>query len=148
MTKSNLGKERIYLASCTCISQSIIEGSQGRNLRQNLEAGIEEESMEECFLLICSPWFAQCAFSWSPGLQHLLRDCITHRGSGHFTSVISQNSTPWTCSQTSLMGGIFQIKIPSTRVCLGLCQVNQQPSKKQPAQGARLGCCKVHSTIP
>jgi hypothetical protein len=29
---------------------------------QNLEAGADEEAMEECCLLACSPWLAQPAF--------------------------------------------------------------------------------------
>ena len=49
MTKSNLWREGFILCY-TFRLQSIVEGSQGRNL----ETGTEAETMEECCLLTCS----------------------------------------------------------------------------------------------
>ena len=41
----------------------------GQELKQgrNLETGANTETVEGCFLLACSPWFAQPAFIWNPG---------------------------------------------------------------------------------
>ena len=40
----------------------IIQGSQGRNSKQEIGAGAGTEDTEECCLLTCSSWLAQSAF--------------------------------------------------------------------------------------
>ena len=55
VTESNLGEERVY-ETYTSTSQSITEGSLGKNSLGNLEAVTEAEDMEEHYLLACSSW--------------------------------------------------------------------------------------------
>lgn len=51
--KKQFGEKRVYL-----ILQSMIQGTQDRNL----EAGVDAEAMKECYLLVCFAEFAQPAF--------------------------------------------------------------------------------------
>jgi hypothetical protein len=53
MTSTILREERVNLAY-VFQSQSIIEGSQGRNLK----IGTEAETIEEYSFLSCSPWLS------------------------------------------------------------------------------------------
>lgn len=52
--KSNL-ERRVYLAHIF-MSQSVTEGSQGRESSRNLEMGTEQETTKEGCLLACSLW--------------------------------------------------------------------------------------------
>ena len=63
MIKSNLGSKGFTLSS-TSTSQYIIEGSLGRNMESETEA----EAMGKQYLLTCSYWLAQSAFSYYQGL--------------------------------------------------------------------------------
>jgi hypothetical protein len=53
MTKKQVGKERVYLAS---ITKEVRTGTQAGQ-----EAGADAEAMEGCSLLACLPWLAQPA---------------------------------------------------------------------------------------
>lgn len=54
-----MGEDRVYFSL-----QSIMKGSQGRNM----EAGGDAEATEEQHLLACLPQLAQPAFVYNPGM--------------------------------------------------------------------------------
>lgn len=62
MTRSIFGEECVYF-SYTSASQTIIEGSEGKNSSRNLETGTEAQTMEECGLLPCFPYYSACSYT-------------------------------------------------------------------------------------
>jgi hypothetical protein len=62
MTKSKLGRKGFIQLTFPHCCSSPKEVRIGTHIDRNLEAGVNEEAMEECCLLACFPWLAQQAF--------------------------------------------------------------------------------------
>ena len=86
----------LFLLSGYCLS---LKETKGRNL----EAGTEEEAIEE---LACSLWLAQLA---GPSAQSL---CTSHTVLGLPTLVVKQVNKPQTCSQANLTEAVPQVWYP------------------------------------
>ena len=91
-----------------------------------MKAGTEEEAVEACCLLACSPWLAQTAFLRHLGPLPTGQHCLWWAGLSH------SGHLPRTCPPDAGQAywSIFSIMISSFQICLGLCQVN----KNKPAQ--------------
>jgi len=59
MTKKQVGEERVIQLTLPHCCSSPKEVRTGTHTGQ--EAGADAEAVEGCFLLACSPWFAQLA---------------------------------------------------------------------------------------
>lgn len=90
MTKSNL-RSKGFTLSYTSTSQSIIEGSLGRNVESETEA----EAMEKLYLLTCFYWFAQSSFLYYQGLP--AQDDSILNGLGPQLSMSYQENALQTC---------------------------------------------------
>lgn len=87
MIKEQLGEERVYPTYASW-SQSIIEGSQGRNSMWKLEA----ETTEECCLLALVSGLLSCLVYTTQA--HLPKDGLTRNGVGHPKSFSKQENVP------------------------------------------------------
>lgn len=119
-----LGKERLYYFTLL---------SQGRNSRQEWEAGTETEAMEECFFLACSPWLAQADFLYNSG--SLSRGGTTHNGLSSLTPIINRENTLQTCLQASLMKADPHLRFSGDS---SLCQVDKRINKNNMLLGGRV----------
>ena len=89
----------------------------------NLEIGTEVHAMKEWGLLTCSSWLAQLAFLELPGPSICLG--MTLATVGPPISIINQDYTTQPCLQGQSYEAIFSTKIPSSQICLSLCQVDR-----------------------
>lgn len=111
--------------SCSAGRQSITEGCQGRTSsrtgRQELKQGIWR-TVAYC----CSSWLAQPDFleHSEPPAQGWHEWQLA--GSAHINHY--QENRAQTCLQDILIGGIFSIKIPSTKICIRSCQADKTTS--------------------
>ena len=60
--QSNLGKKMFPWFMLPYHCSSLKEVRTGTKWGRNLEAGVDAEAMEGCYLLACSSWLAQTAF--------------------------------------------------------------------------------------
>jgi hypothetical protein len=108
------------------LQQSPLERSLGRNSRQKLE-------WEKWSRSHGGRWLTGLLLSWLNLLSYaaqnqLLRGGITHSRLGLLTWIIKQDNTSidlTTRLQGNLVSSVFSIKIPTSKICLGLCQVDQ-----------------------
>lgn len=88
-TWRNMGN-KVLISSCS--SQSFLKRRQGKNSKQDMEAGTEAEATEEHCLLACSPWLAQIVYYATQ--DYFPTGDTIHSGLGAPTSVINQENTP------------------------------------------------------
>ena len=69
-----------------------VHGPSWRDVKAGTQAGTEVESMEECFLLDCSPTHAQFDFLYISGRS--ARDDTVHSVVGPSTSLIRSTGLP------------------------------------------------------
>lgn len=103
MTKNNLRRKVFYLR--TLRSYFNMEGSQGRNSRQELKS---EATEEHCFLLTCSFRLVWPAFLYHPRPTAQRWPCPVS-GALPYQSLLKKMSTD------QLYKDIFSIKIPSSQ---------------------------------
>jgi hypothetical protein len=112
LTKGNLGREE-FISAHSSTSVSITEGSQSKNSNRvvTLEVGADAEGTDECCKLARSSWLAQPAFLQQPGPPN--------QGVAPPTvgwALPHQENSPQAYLQASLVGGIFSIEVPSSKI--------------------------------
>jgi hypothetical protein len=88
------------------------------------------DALEKCFLLVCSSWLAQPASLNHLRFNHLSKGVSSYNEWDPSPSTVSQEFALKTLPKNKFYRDVYSVKIPSSKICLGLSQSdkNQQAS--------------------